>query len=271
MSRPLADWLALREDADAAARSDALARAVAARLPPGAPARVLDLATGTGSNIRYLAPRLSGDQRWVAADRDRVLLARVPPEVRGPSFAAHVETRAIDLGRPGDPAIPLLLNGHHLVTASALLDLVSDRWLRALAALCRASGAIVLFALTYTGESACEPAEPEDDLIRRLMNRHQRASDHGFGTAAGPDALDCAIRAFAEAGYDMQRERSDWRLLPEHRALQSELVEGWALAAREIAPEHAATIAGWRSRRLAHVEAGRSRITVGHEDIAGWL
>jgi hypothetical protein len=27
---------------------------------------------------------------------------------------------------------------------------------------------------------------------------------------------------------------------------------------------------GWKSRRLAHVADGRSRIIVGHEDLAGW-
>ena len=27
----------------------------------------------------------------------------------------------------------------------------------------------------------------------------------------------------------------------------------------------------WRARRLAHVDAGRSRLTVGHDDLAAWL
>jgi len=28
---------------------------------------------------------------------------------------------------------------------------------------------------------------------------------------------------------------------------------------------------GWKTRRLAHVDAGRSRIVVGHDDLAAWL
>ena len=68
----------------------------------------------------------------------------------------------------------------------------------------------------------------EDDAIRDLMNRHQRASDKGFGRAAGPDAVDCAERSFAAAGYQVRREASDWMLLPEQRALQRQLIEGWA-------------------------------------------
>ena len=27
----------------------------------------------------------------------------------------------------------------------------------------------------------------------------------------------------------------------------------------------------WLARRLAHVDAGRSHVTVGHEDLAAWL
>src|SRR5690348_8953010 len=60
MGESLADWLSLREAADAAARSEALARAIADGLRDHAPLRLVDLATGTGSNIRYLAPRLPG-------------------------------------------------------------------------------------------------------------------------------------------------------------------------------------------------------------------
>jgi 16S rRNA C1402 N4-methylase RsmH len=39
------------------------------------PVCVLDLATGTGSNIRYLMDRLPRRQRWLAVDRDAALLA----------------------------------------------------------------------------------------------------------------------------------------------------------------------------------------------------
>jgi hypothetical protein len=129
----------------------------------------------------------------------------------------------------------------------------------------------VLFALTYNGRSRSLPEEPEDDAIRELMNRHQRTRDHGFGQAAGPEAADCAARSFAAAGYRVRREASDWVLLPDTQALQRQLIEGWAEAALEIAPDQAALVGSWLSRRLAHIEAGRSRVTVGHEDLAAWL
>ena len=285
----LSSWLALREAADVAARSVPLTRTIADVLPHDSALRVLDLATGTGSNIRYLADHLSSEQTWLAVDYDDALLAELPARmsgwatekgydvsveagglmIRGAGLRCKVaETRRLDLAALGDATI---FSGRHLVTASALLDLVSESWLRALADQCRASGAAALFALTYNGQSSCAPVEPEDDTIRLLMNRHQK-TDKGFGgVAAGPDATDAAARCFAEVGYRVRRETTDWVLPPDLRHLQRRLIEGWAQAAAEIAPEQSAMIDDWLARRLAHVDAGRSRLTVGHEDLAAWL
>jgi hypothetical protein len=283
----LSGWLALREPADAAARSVPLTQAVADRLPRDGPVRVIDLASGTGSNIRYLAAHLSGEQTWLPVDRDAALLEELPGRmaawaaaraydvaveagglsIRGGDLRCRVDrTRRLDLATLGDATI---FSGRHLVTASALLDLVSESWLGALARQCHASGAAALFALTYNGESSCVPAEPEDEAIRALMNRHQK-TDKGFGTASGPDATDDAARCFSAVGYQVRREASNWVLLPESRGLQRELIEGWAGAAVEIAPQQSALVHDWLTRRLAHVDAGRSHLTVGHEDLAAW-
>ena len=68
-----ADWLALREPADARARSAALTSAIADRLEAAASPHVLDLAAGTGANARYLDGFLRGDRRsrrWLLVDND---------------------------------------------------------------------------------------------------------------------------------------------------------------------------------------------------------
>jgi hypothetical protein len=224
--------------------------------------RIVDLGTGTGSNVRYLAPRLGGEQEWLLIDRDPDLLA----EARRQLPDLRIDTRAMDLGRLEDAD---LFTGRHLVTASALLDLVSEDWLHVLARRCRDAGAAVLFALTYNGESRCMPAEPEDTTVRILMNRHQ-LTDKGFGPAAGPRAAAAAARAFAAVGYKVRRETTTWDLAPGQDALQRELIEGLAHAAREISPDQTATIDGWLARRLNHVARGVSRIRVSHEDLAAW-
>ena len=166
---------------------------------------------------------------------------------------------------------PDIFAGRHLVTASALLDLVSEEWLRVLAARCRAVGAAALFAINYNGCSSCSPAEPEDDMIRDLLNRHQKRDKGLGGPAAGPDAAACAERCFAEVGYLVRRACSDWVLGSAERELQRRLIEGWAEAAAEMAPGDVSDIERWRTRRLGHVDADRSHVVVGHVDLAAWL
>ncbi len=70
----------------------------------------------------------------------------------------------MDLSMLDDRAI---FDGRALVTASALLDLVSERWLRALAARCAGHGAAVLFALSYDGRIVCSPEDPDDGRSSR--------------------------------------------------------------------------------------------------------
>jgi glycosyltransferase involved in cell wall biosynthesis len=259
-----ADWLALREPADRAARSMRLTRAIAGVFPQSAELRILDLGAGTGANMRFLAPHLPGRQSWLLVDHDEALLARVPTSADGPR---RVEIRQLDLNALSGDAGRECFSGRALVTASALLDLVSAEWLRALAARCRDSGAALLFALSYDGRIQFSPEEPEDAEVRELVNRHQR-TDKGFGLALGPDAPATAEPFLVSLGYRVERERSDWVLEPGSHELQRQLIDGWAHAAAEIAPARSASIAGWRNRRLAHVAAHRSRLIVGHEDLA---
>jgi hypothetical protein len=289
MDNSLSTWLQLREPADAAARSGGLTRTIVHALADRETVQVLDLATGTGSNLRYLAPRLQGRQRWLVIDRDAALLALLPDVmsswstdrryeldtiggsecvIRNEQLECQVESRSLDLNSLDDVDI---FAGRHLVTASALLDLVSEKWLSALAARCREVGAAALFAITYNGWSACSPAEPEDGMIRELLNRHQKTDKGLGGSAAGPDAAACAARCFADTGYRVWTERSDWILGSPDQKLQRRLIDGWARAATELASDNASGIARWRVRRIDHVDAGRSRIVVGHLDVAATL
>lgn len=262
MSRFTADWLALREPADHRARSASVVRWITEGLPADRVINVLDLAAGTGANFRYLIDRLSRLQSWRLVDHDAALLA-----VARDCTDAEVSTDILDLAELDSRATGLFA-GCDLVTASALLDLVSERWLRTTIESCREVGAALLFALSYDGRMECEPRDPEDEAIRVLVNRHQR-TDKGFGPALGPMAAGRAAALLREMGYEVAREPSDWRLSGEEHELQRQLIVGWAGAAAEIAPSDSASIASWRERRLTHLAAGRSRMLVGHEDVAG--
>lgn len=255
-----AEWLRLREPVDHAARSAALTRDVLQALPAGA-GGILDLACGTGSNLRYLRGQVNtrpDPYDWLLVDHDPALLALV---ASGP----NVRTVERDLRELGDD----LFADRALVTASALLDLVSEAWLRQLVSHCRTQHAAALFALTYDGRLSFEPAEPDDALIRDLVNRHQR-TDKGFGPALGPAAVATAADLFRASGHEVRIAASDWILRRSSAPdlLQEQLIDGWAEASAEIAVDRAGIIEAWRRTRRGHVTSGQSMLTVGHQDLA---
>ncbi len=184
---------------------------------------------------------------------------------------AHAAGRSFDVRQADLQALASLpLEGCALVTASALLDLVSESWLRAFASRCRAARVDVLCALSYDGRIECQPADPGDRLVRDLVNRHQK-TDKGFGPALGPDAARVGADCFRDEGFEVETAASDWVLDAALGALQRELLEGWAGAAREVSPGQAAAVDAWLARRLSHVETGVSRIRVGHVDLVATL
>jgi hypothetical protein len=283
-----AEWLELREPFDAAARAASLVADLKRHVATGnrdAPLHVVDLGAGAGSNLRYLAPLLGGVQRWRLVDHDSLLVdaalatthawaaARGADvlrsgsrlRIRAAEFACEVTCERVELE---DLAIDLPAGG--LVTAAALLDLVSHDWLEALARRCRAARAAVLLALTYDGRTTAKPGEPEDPVVLAMFNRHQ-LFDKGFGPALGMRAPGAAEAAFEAHGYELRVATSDWVIEPTDRALQLALLDGWLGAALEIAPESRLALTSWHQRRRAHVLAGRSELRVGHVDLAGWL
>ena len=157
------EWLVLREPADAAARSTELAERLGRHLGD-CDLVIHDLGGGSGAMGRWLAPRLPEPQHWVVHDRDPDLLKLVTAG----SDTVTVEARLTDITRltPDD------LSGASLITASALLDLLTaDELVRML----RACGMRpMLLALTVVGRVILSPADPLDLRIGAAFNAHQR-------------------------------------------------------------------------------------------------
>ena len=108
MSVSLSRWLALRESADAAARSADLTKKVIEHLPRDRPLSILDLGSGTGSNVRYLARYLPQDQEWLVVDADGALLdearTRIASWADRRGVTLRLETQPMNLGAGDSPA-----------------------------------------------------------------------------------------------------------------------------------------------------------------------
>lgn len=256
------DWLALREAADTRARSASVLAAVRAWAADRTELAVLDLGCGSGANLRYLCPRLSASQRWCCIDHDEALIGRLLASQFRPPQLETIETRIHALA---DFTYLDTVGPDTLVTASALLDLVSAPWLAGLIERCRTRSPALLLALTYDGRVEIEPPHTDDRLVIALFNAHQRG-DKGLGPALGPDAAG-TLRVLADArGYEMTEGESDWLLGPDQAMLARELLAGWATAAAARAPAQRDRIRDWHQERRRAIRSRRFEIRVGHRD-----
>ena len=263
--RVSAEWLTLRERADAAARSADLVEELRSNLPTGGVTRVHDLGSGTGSMARWLAPQLAGRQHWVLFDRDAELLGPAvadPPRSAADGAPVTIETRAGDITR----LQPTELSGAALITASALLDMLTAEELERLVSTSAAAGCPVLIALSVTGRVDLAPTDPFDRCVSEAFNAHQRRNT-ASGRLLGPDAVRAALDCFTRLGVEVLVRPSPWRLGPGQAALAAEWFTGWLGAACEQRPELSGAAPSYAQRRLAEAAAGRLSVTVHHQDL----
>lgn len=260
MSGFSAEWLRLREPLDMRARNRAVLDAVAAAFEGRQKLSIVDLGSGTGSTVRALSARLPGSQAWKLVDNDPVLLAEAFATER--PAGATIETQQCDLN---DDVGPLFDGEVDLVTASALIDLVSEPWLANFAAATAARSLPVYVALTYDGRATFSTFDPVDAAVVSAVNAHQRGNK-GFGPALGPRAAAAAAKIFRALGYGIVQGGSDWVAEAAEVEFQIELLTGWLQAARDMDDVPRDALDGWFARRRAAVEAGELTLSVGHVD-----
>lgn len=288
MSGFSAQWLAMREGADAKARSDRPVHALNNWLRDSPAASIIDLGCGSGSNLRWLAPRIAVRQHWQLIDNDQRLLSQAGDSLRTWASARSPLAHDVQCDKQSptqldDAALLRLseglsarltrcdlstqlpsLRGTDLLCASALLDLVSSDWLSTLIAECERQQVAAYFALNYDGRMRFTPGHADDAMIRDALNRDQCA-DKGFGPALGPACV-AALHSQCHAhNYRLVQWRSDWRLGADELALHAQLVSDFAqIAERNLPPHQHQRVRAWQ--RWRRERCGASTLSVGHVD-----
>ena len=258
-------WLALREPADAVARAPDLVERLGRALPATGRRVIHDLGCGTGAMGRWLAPLLPGPQHWVVHDRDTDLLVLAAADLPGPAAdgaAVTVEAKHSDITRlhPGD------LADATLITASALLDLLTKDELAGLVSVCAGAGCAMLLTLSVVGRVDVTPADPLDPRVAAAFDAHQRRTTER-GRLLGPDAVARAGEELGRLGVEVLVRPSPWRLGASQASLAAEWFTGWVRAACEQQVELAAETDAYTRRRLAQATAGQLAVTVDHADL----
>lgn len=278
-----ADWLALREPFDSAARDSDLALRFAAALGARPVKRLLDLGAGTGANFRVLAPLLGGDQDWLLIDHDPLLLAAQIGAIAAWAERAGwrfeiidngivvqtgtarwcVRGQALDLAGALET---LSLDAIDGVTTTAFLDLVSAPWLDRLAAWLAGAQRPLLATLTVDGRRIWRPALDSDALVVAAFHSHQ-GGDKGFGAALGNSAAHYLADRLTARGFATSLARSDWQIGAAHPQMLQHMAAETAAVATAANPAVASTIADWLQRRTEQIVAGAATFTVGHHDL----
>ncbi len=270
-------WLTLREAVDHAVRPSHLLPRFAAGTEA---VRVVDLACGTGSNLRYLSPLLPAPQRWLLLDYDAGLLAEAGRRcaawiaAQGWADTVSVDTRRCDLstGLPPEVIDSSTLDSSTMVTASALADLVSRDWLERLVDQLTTADHVtaVLLATVYNGAVSFDPTDPDDEAVITAFHRNMRR-DKGFGPALGAEAARAVSDAFAHS-WAVTKEDSTWILDGEcrqrmgaadfHHLLRFQL--GFFV---DAATAEGFDASAWGARRDLQRSRDQLTIRVGHTDV----
>ena len=270
MSGFSSEWLALREPYDRSARATDLEQELARWAAGRSELRVVDLGSGTGSNLRHLAPKLPCPQHWTLVEHDAALIDAGQKLPRPPGARAdYIEA---DLLRDLDTVFARPID---LVTASALIDLVSADWLAILLSKLQQRPTALLIVLSYDGRMTFERTSGPMPAATRaageealaLFNIHQR-TDKGFGPALGPHAAAGLVAGLRQLGRP-KVSQSDWVFGPADGPILHPFLSGVADAAMALAVDEAQRrrLIGWQGEVQAMAEAGQLACNVGHQDV----
>jgi hypothetical protein len=272
------DWLSLREGADHRSRNPFLQDQVLRYLQEisslkNDPSHIVDLGSGTGSNLRALAPLIHHNQKWTLIDYDSLLLkaAREKICLWADSIIDNDATRPVTLVKnnyeitvqflPKDLASDLqseLFESADLITAAAFFDLVALDWL---VQFCKVLKTSLYTVLTYNGKETWLPSDPRDTEILEAFHHHQ-GSDKGFGNALGPLASKTMEQLLKKEGFYVETGSSPWALNQNDASLIQELAVGTAKAAAET---H--LVSDEIAKRWGEQRAQSQQCEIGHDDL----
>lgn len=268
------DWLALREPADHAARNQQVLAAVGAHFASKNSLSIVDLGCGAGSNLRGAFAALPARQHWTLVDYDQRLLDTARERLRDWADEAREQGEELVLAKAGksitvdfrqadlNKDLEWVLGWQpDLVTAAALFDLTSKRWIERFVAALASQRLPLYTVLTYDGREKWQPPHPADARMLAAFAHHQK-TDKGFGPAAGPEATGIMAEAFRKSGFAVSTADSAWTIEADQRDLADALLHGIADAVLETGHLDAATVADWLEQRAASVSG-----LVGHNDL----
>lgn len=276
------DWLEERNRFDEAARNPTVEAAFLRYAEQQQPLNLIDIGAGNGAVFTYLAPKLPPEQNWTLVElnpkllknaRQRLLLwangnhyTIEKDEADYLLFTRQERRLSIQLRQVSflklEEHFPL--EAYHAVTASAVIDLLSQEMLEALLRLLHRHQLAFYATLNYQSMEYL-PAGPQDTAMIEAYEQHMRRQQD-FGRALGPTCT-TALHQLAKSiyGHSPVDGPSPWAIRPTdiamHRHLLSFMETSIAIANPKL------DTAGWVARKQELLESNQLHLTVNHTDL----
>lgn len=279
------DWLEERYRFDVAARNPSVEAACLQHFTQASPINIIDIGAGTGANFVYLAEKFPQHQRWALVDLNPTLLKRARERLKNWAMAKGYglrEKKKTLLMRQNDQHIEveflsgsflelprlLPLHNYHLVTASAVFDLLSKPMLKHLVQVFHDHRLALLTTLNYESMSYL-PKAPEDEHWIGVYEAHMKR-EQGFGQALGPDCGSFLKECYAPLPKaQLLSAPSRWQIEPNdihlHRHLLAFLEE--SLQEMVSAGYSGKGLRQWLNEKQQLLEEQQLRLTVNHSDL----
>ena len=201
------NWLIQREKIDSLSRSKIAISKINNFIKNKDKISIIDLGCGTGSNYRYLSPKIKKKQSWDMLDISLKSINYFKEDISKSKKVDNVKfikTNVIKNIKKID------FNNYDIVTGSAFLDIMPNSWFRDFYNL-NINSKIIYFSINYDGFFKFFPKHKDDGLVLKLFNSDQK-SDKGIGLkAVGPNCSKIINSMFTKT-HKTFILKSDWKV-----------------------------------------------------------
>lgn len=279
------DWLHERYRFDVAARNPEVEAACLQYFAQQDAINIIDIGAGTGANVVYLAEKLPQSQQWALVELNPTLLkyarARLTTWAIAKGYSVTETGNSLRLKRESKHIalhfikgsfleLPKLLQlkDYHLVTASAVFDLLSKEMLQTLVQTFHKNRLAFLTTLNYESMSYL-PTDAADEYWIDLYEAHMQRQQ-AFGQALGPNCGTYLETCFATLSNEqLLRAPSRWQIEPTDTAMHRHILQFLEKSLMEMTsmghPDKGLT--PWLRQKNQWLQSQQLRLTVAHSDL----
>jgi SAM-dependent methyltransferase len=278
------DWLEERYRFDVAARNPKVEAACLQYFAQHPMVSIIDIGAGTGANFIYLSEKFPQSQQWALVELNPNLLKRARERLKiwaaAKGYTVREDGQSLDFRRNDQHIQVQLLQGsflelsqllqpdrYHLITASAVFDLLSEQMLSDLIQTFHQNRLALLTTLNYES-MAYLPGDAEDKRWIELYEAHmQREQD--FGKALGPRCSDFLENGYAQLPTGLTlRAPSRWQIEPADTFMHGHMLQFLEKSLLEMTSmgHSGRGLNEWLQRKKVQLQAQQLRLSVTHSD-----